>query len=394
MSLFSGWKGWRQFRKLPWEWRNIVFFSESGQDWHQFSGLIEELNDELDRKTTYVTSDIKDPGLARHHQNYRSIFIPEGLFQTIFFQVNQSDLFVLTMMDLNNLQLKRSLHPVHYLYLFHSMGSTHMVDNENSFDHYDSLFCTGPHQVAEIRRREELKGLPAKHLFDYGHPRLEEVIEQGRASKQRRQTNDPVTVLIAPTWGDDSIFNSCGEALIDILLNAGYRVIMRPHYQSIRLTPEIVAATRDKYIGHQRFQYIDQMGETDTILRSDILVSDWSAMAMEYSMGLEKPVLFIDVPRRIRNPNWQELGIEPLESSIREQVGEILSPSLLEQAPAVISRLLATPDRFRVKMRDLRENSVFRLGHSIADGATEISRLADLCLQSRQERPPGGRHND
>ena len=68
------------------------------------------------------------------------------------------------------------------------------------------------------------------------------------------------------------------------------------------------------------------MDETDSILRSDILVCDWSAMAMEYAMGLEKPVLFIDVPSRIRNPNWQELGIEPVETTIREQVGEVLAP--------------------------------------------------------------------
>jgi YidC/Oxa1 family membrane protein insertase len=393
MSLISGWRGWRRFKKLPREWRHIVFFSETGQDWHQFSGLISELNEKLQRKTCYVTSDPADPGLSRQHENYRAIFIPEGLYLTIFFQVNQSDLFVLTMMDLDNLQLKRSLQAVHYVYLFHSMGSTHMVDHENSFDHYDSLFCTGPHQVAEIRRREELKGLPAKHLFEYGHPRLEEVIEQGRAYRPQKQAGDPVTVLIAPTWGDSSIFNTCGRALIDILLQAGYRVIMRPHYQSLRLTPAVIASVRDSFLGHERFEYIDWMGETDSILRSDILVSDWSAMAMEYALGLEKPVLFIDVPRRIRNPNWQEIGIEPVESSIRDQVGVILATSSLEQAPAVIEHLLATPDRFRDRVRDYRENSVFRLGRSIPDGAAEIARLADECRQAGQEREQGGRGN-
>ena len=29
-------------------------------------------------------------------------------------------------------------------------------------------------------------------------------------------------VLVAPTWGDTSIFNSCGEELIRVLLDAGY----------------------------------------------------------------------------------------------------------------------------------------------------------------------------
>ena len=112
--MLSGWKGWRQFKKLPWDWRNIVIYSESGQDWHQFSGLVEELNGPLGRKVCYVTSDPQDPGLGRDHPEFRAICIPEGWFLTIFFQVTQADLFVLTMMDLQNLQLKRSLHPVHY----------------------------------------------------------------------------------------------------------------------------------------------------------------------------------------------------------------------------------------------------------------------------------------
>jgi CDP-glycerol glycerophosphotransferase (TagB/SpsB family) len=386
MSLISGWKGWRHFKKLSWDWRNIVVYSESGQDWHQFSGLIEQLNDVLNRKVCYVTSDPKDPGLQRQHQNFLAIFIPEGLFLTIFFQINESDLFVLTMMDLQNLQLKRSTYPVHYVYLFHSMGSTHMVDNENSFDHYETLFCTGPHQVAEIRKREELKSLPAKHLFDYGHPRLEEVIAEGRQYRAEKQPGEAATVLIAPTWGVDSIFNTCGKELISVLLDAGYRVIMRPHYQSNRQTPEVIAALREAFEGKERFEYIGQMGETDSIMRSDVLVSDWSAMALEYSMGLEKPVLFIDVPRRIRNPNWKELEIEPIETTIRGQLGEIVSPDSLQDAPAAIERLTVEPERFREKMRELRETMVFRLGKSVPDGAAEIARLADDRLEVRRQR--------
>jgi YidC/Oxa1 family membrane protein insertase len=382
-TVFSGWKGWRQFKKLPWDWRNIVVYSESGQDWHQFAGLIEHLNGPLERKTCYVTSDAADPGLAREHQNFRAICIPEGLFLTVFFQTQQADVVVLTMMDLDNLHLKRSLHPVHYIYLFHSMGSTHMVDNEDSYDHYDSLFCTGPHQIAEIRRREELKGLPAKHLFDYGHPRLEQVIEEGRAGRRDRVPEGTTTVLIAPTWGEDSIFNTCGRPLIDTLLDAGHRVVMRPHYQSLRKSPEAIAAVREAFAGHERFEYVDRMGETDSIMRSSLLITDWSAMALEYALGLEKPVLFIDVPRRIRNPNWRELGIEPVESSIRGQLGEIISPDSLDEAPAAIERLIGDPDRFRAKVRELRESMVFRLGDSTPDGAAEIARIADERRQVR-----------
>lgn len=396
MTLVSGWRGWRTFKKLSWDWRNIVFYSESGQDWHHFSDLIDELNGPLQRHVCYVTSDRADPGLDRVHERFTAIYLPAGFFLTLFFQVNRSDLFVLTMMDLGNLHLKRSLHPVHYLYVFHSMGSTHMVDHADSYDHYDTLFCAGPHQFAEIRRREALKGLPAKELFDYGHPRLERVMAENQrwllgcrsiGEQETAQPGQPI-VLIAPTWGDTSIFNVCGAELIGILLDSGMRVIMRPHYHSNRLTPKVIAAVHNRFAGNPCFEYVDRMGETDSLLRSDILVSDWSAMALEYALGLEKPVLFIDVPRRVRNPDWRELGIEPIESAIRAEIGRILAPDRLGGAPSAIYDLLAEREAFRTHIQSLRERTVFRLGHSIRDGAAELARLADRQRELRLERDP------
>lgn len=398
MAFLQGWRGWKGFRNLPWDWRSLVFYSETGQDWHQFSGLIEELNTHLNRLVCYVSSDPQDPGLQRTHANYRAIFIPEGFFLTLFFQVNQSDVFVLTMMDLGNLQLKRSLHPVHYVYLFHSMGSTHMVDHANSFDHYDTLFCTGPHQVREIRKREELKNLPAKNLFEYGHPRLEQVLHEGREFRLDRRMSAASTrqavsqsghrplVLIAPTWGESSIFNVCGRELIETLLNAGFKVIMRPHYQSKRLTPDVIKTLTQRFASNPDFEYISQMDETLSLFRSDILISDWSAMALEYSLGLEKPVLFIDVPRRIRNPHWQELAIEPMESAIRSQVGEIVAPDQLQLVPDKVKELLSRRSEFISHMRELRQQLVFNLGSSITEGAKELARISDQQTQLRLEK--------
>ena len=33
---------WRKYRRLPDEWRDIVFYSESGQDWHHLEPLVVE----------------------------------------------------------------------------------------------------------------------------------------------------------------------------------------------------------------------------------------------------------------------------------------------------------------------------------------------------------------
>ena len=389
MGLLNGFSAWREYRKLPADWRNIVIYSESGQDWHYFEPLITVLNEELKHKVTYVTSDLNDPGLGHHHGLFKGICIPEGLFLTLHFNFQKADVVVMTMMDLDNLQLKKSINPVHYVYLFHSLGSTHMVDHANSYDAYDSLFCAGPHHVSELRKRESLQGLKPRNLFEYGHPRLENLLVVAMSyqlSAMQAAGSAITTVLLAPTWGEQSIFNTCGDELTGLLLDAGLHVIVRPHHQTLKMTPEVIESLRNKYGDHDHFEYQDQMGESDSLFRSDILISDWSAMAIEYALGLEKPVLFIDLPRRIRNPDWELLEIEPQEAAFRELAGDIVSPKALDEVPQKIDRLLQDQESFRLRMQKLRSEMVFNIGNSIQLGAAEIARLADEKAAERQAK--------
>jgi hypothetical protein len=391
MGLLKAWSGWRRYRKLSADWRNIVFYSESGQDWHYFESLIAVLNTELHRKVTYITSDPDDPGLGLQHELFTAICIPQGFFLTLHFNMQKADVVVLTMMDLGNLQLKKSINPVHYIYLFHSLGSTHMVDHANSYDAYDSLFCVGPHHVRELRKRESMTGLKPRKLVEYGHPRLENLLVEAESYRQSLSSGIPFrqskpVVLIAPTWGEQSIFNTCGDELTGLLLDAGYHVIVRPHYQTLQMTPGVVEKIRTKYADHDSFEYQDRMGESGTLFRSDILISDWSAMAIEYALGLEKPVLFIDLPRRVRNEDWQEWGIEPQEAAFRELAGDIVSPKLLGEAPEKIARLLENQNEFSQRMVNIRSQMVFNIGHSIEKGAREIAALADEKAAERELR--------
>jgi hypothetical protein len=386
MAIFQAWSGWRGYRKLSADWRNIVIYSESGQDWHYFDGLVKALNENLQKKVTYISSDPTDAGLQRKHPLFKSFCIPAGFFLTMHFNFQKADVLVLTMMDLDNLQLKKSINPVHYIYLFHSLGSTHMVDHANSYDAYDSLFCVGPHHVAELRKRESLTGLAKRNLFEYGHPRLENLLTTSALQTPTRDGGDLPVVLIAPTWGDDSIFNTCGDELTGLLLDAGYHVIVRPHYQTLDLTPDVINKLKARYGDHAHFEYQDRMSESDTLSRSDILISDWSAMAIEYALAQEKPVLFIDLPRRVRNPDWQKLEIEPLEASFRALAGDIVSPQNLAEAPGIILRLLEKPAEFGQTMQALRSQMVFNIGNSTELGACEIARLADEKATERMVR--------
>ena len=368
-TFFKDFQGYRAYKKLPKNFKNIVFYSESFQDWHHLKPL---LNGLLNQKiaVTYVTSDEKDPGLLKQSTGYRSVYIGKGFFRILFFQYLEAKLFFLTMLDLNNFELKRSINPVHYVYLFHTLGSTHMVDNDNSYDHYDTIFCAGPHQKNEIEIREKMKNLKRKNLVQYGYPRLEKLINIRRNIQDEKKV-----ILLAPTWGDQSLINTIGLELCSIIIENGFNLILRPHHETLKRTPKLISDIENKYKDHESFRLVTEMGDSESLLESDLLICDWSGTAIEYALGLEKPIIFIDIPPRVGNPHWNEIQSEPLEMSIREKVGSIISPSKLEELPMTIVQLLNNDQTFSDQIKSLREEFVYNLGDSESIGPEEVKKL-------------------
>lgn len=368
-TFFKEFQGYRAYKKLPKSYKKVVFYSESFQDWHHLKPLLNALLDD-DIAVTYVTSDDRDPGLLKLSNKYRSIYIGKGFFRILFFQFLKAKLLILTMMDLNNFELKRSMHPVHYVYIFHSLTSTHMVDTEKSFDHYDTIFCAGPHQKKEIELREKNKDLKAKNLVPYGYPRIEKLIQLSSKPK-----NEKKVILLAPTWGEQSIINLMGMEICSIILNQGYSLILRPHHETIKRSPQLIDEIENKYSHLETFRLVREMGDSESLLQSDLLICDWSGTAIEYAFGLEKPIIFIDIPPRVRNPNWREIQSEPLEMSIREKVGRVICPSKLDELPSSISQLLNEDQLSSSLIKSLREEFIYNLSDSEIIGREEIKKL-------------------
>ena len=86
------------------------------------------------------------------------------------------------------------------------------------------------------------------------------------------------------------------------------------------------------------FNYDECVSSLDSFYQSDFMISDWSGAALEYSLGLNKPVIFLDLPRKVNNNFYEEIDIIPLEVSIREEIGAVvsvenISPSLISSLP-------------------------------------------------------------
>lgn len=342
--------------------KRIVFYAEHRGYYSYFEGIIHQLITENNQRICYFSSDPGDPIFDVRNDNIKSFYFRRILPYILI--VLRARVCVMTLTDLGRYHIWRSVNQVHYMYVFHSLVSTHMIYRESAFDNYDSILCAGPHQLAEIRRRENFKGLPEKKLVAAGYYRLERVFNNYQKTRSSHKKSSKKTVLIAPSWGEKNILELCGERLIQELLSLNYEVIVRPHPETIRRSPELIKLFVNKFGGNASFKLEFSITGDDSILRADILISDYSGIALEYAFGTERPVLFIDVPPKVKNAKFAELQIEPAELALRSKIGVVINPSDLNILKNSLDELLSKEELYSKCLRSLREKYVYNFGQS------------------------------
>jgi YidC/Oxa1 family membrane protein insertase len=385
---FRNKRGRKGFEKLAPEARAITFYAENAGYWPHFEPIIHELTETMGREICYLTSSSADPILELGNARIHAFEIGEGFGRALLFQTMEVGVLVATVPQLGIKVLPRSKRAAAvgttYVYVFHSMVSTHMVYEPDGFDHYDTVLCAGPYMIDEIRARETMASLPAKELIPHGYGRLDAILATDQPP--RPQSADVPVVLLAPSWGPSCVFETCGADLVRAFLDAGYHVIARPHPMTAKRSPKAIPALVAQFSNHPRFELDADVASQASLHRSDVMVSDWSGAALEYAFGLERPVLFIDVPRKVNNGEYEKLGIEPFEVAIRDEIGRVVGVGDLGRAPMVASELIADPAGFAAKIRATRDTSVFNVGSSGRVAADVIADKADAYLRRRGSR--------
>lgn len=362
-----------EFEALPRSLRRIVFYSEGAADWPHLSELVTTLINEFRFPIVYLTSDPGDLGLRLRSPLLRPFVIGNSGVRANLFCKLEADVMVLTTPDLGNLSLKRSPNCGHYVYVFHSPVSTHMIYRPNAFDNYDTIFSVGPHHDAEIRRHEELVGCTSKKIVPFGYSRLDTIMRSGPVTRSSAAgESQPLTVVVAPSWGPYGVFETVGVEVVQALLDAGFRVIARPHPRTRYLTPKVIEKLKERFDRQTRFTLDEDIAGSEALHGADVLVSDWSGAALDYAFGRLKPVVFIDTPAKVNNPGFQDLNIEPIEVSIRSKIGRVVPLEDIDKLPQVISETCEKTQASVAGISDAREQAIYNLGESGRAGATHL----------------------
>ena len=373
-----------KFNELDLDERSIVFYSESSVILYPY---VEEIIRDLqnrDQKICYLTSSKDDPILKNENKNIGVFYIGDSEIEKMkFFLRLKAKVLIMTMADFGTYHIKRSkAFPVHYIYTFHSINSPLMgfdsgKISKGAFNHFDTIFCVGPHQIQEFRATEQLYNLKQKNLVECGYGLFDKLIRLRSSFPQQNflSKNNKKKVLIAPSWGKQNLLESTGMELIKILLDADYDVTVRPHPMTIKKSPKIIEQIKEKFEKNPDFLIDTNTSSFEQLFSSYALITDWSGIGYEYAFGCERPVIYVDDPKKAHNKEYEKIQLVPFETSIRDKIGEVVSPQNIKTIPERIEFLYGHINNFQNKIQKIRNDTIFNIGESGKVTANEIIRI-------------------
>ena len=341
----------------------LVIYSESKGYYKYYSGMIDYICNNSDIEIHYITSDPEDSILFDERSQIKSYYISQDKYLIPLFMKLDCDICVMTMPDLEKYHIKRSRvrKDIEYIYVFHGMASTALTLRKGSLDWYDTIFCHTVDSENEIRKMEELYGTKKKTIVEAGYLLIDDMIA-GYSSSEHKE-NNPKKIVIAPSWQPDNLIDVCGEQILDLLVGEDYDVIMRPHPQMVKHSPEKFEELHKKYDG-TNVEIQTDSSSASPVMEADVLITDWSGISYEFAFATGKPVLFIDTPMKIMNPDYEKISPVPIDISLRNVIGKSLRVEDVSEICVHIKELIDNKDKYSEDIKNALNTHVFNVGKS------------------------------
>lgn len=366
--------------------KHLVFYSESNGFYKYYKGIIEYLLKNTNLTIHYITSDYNDNifKLEKENPKIKAYYIGEKKLITLMMKM-EADVVVMTMPDLENYHIKRSYirKDIEYLYIPHGMDSLNLTMRTGSMDHFDTVFTTGKHQMEEAIKTNEVYNLKNRKLIEWGYSLLDDMIKDYESNKSK----DTNTILIAPSWQKDNIVDLCLEELLDNLGESKYQIIVRPHPQQVRHMQERFEKLKEKYNDKKNITIQTDFSSNNTVFDASLLITDWSAIAYEYAFTTKKPVIFIDTPMKIMNPEYEKLEITPFNIWTRNEIGKVVELDKISTIKENIANMLSETSKYDKKITKMLEEYVYNVGNSSEIGAKYIVQ----AIQNKIKEKKGGK---
>ena len=340
---------------------NIPFaiFTDSKRYWNIFKPICDEF-ERRGQKAVYLTASPDDPALDEDYRFVSAEFIGEGNRAFARMNMLKADVVLSSTPGVDVYQWKRSRSVKWYAHILHAANDV-TAYRMFGIDYYDAIMTSGEYQEKQVRKLEELRGLPEKELPMIGLPHMDALRERLLASGELPA--HPVTVLLAPSWGPSSILNKFGGKMIDALLKTGYHVIIRPHPQSYISENKMLDALMSAYPENDSLEWDSSNDNFEVLRRSDILISDYSGVIFDFSLVFDRPIIYADTSFDKGPYDAWWLEDEMWTFSVLPRIGRQLTQDNFENIGNLIDDCINAPE-LKEGRRQAREETWANIGLS------------------------------
>ena len=284
--VLSGGKGAKiSSAKIPY-----VIFSDHKRYWNVFKPICDEF-EKRGVNLVYWTASPDDPALTEKYEHIKAQFIGEGNKAFARLNMMNARIVLSTTPGLDVYQWKRSKTVDFYVHILHA------VDDPASYrmfglDFYDAVLLSGSYQVEQIRFLEKERNIKEKELVVVGCPYMDTMYSRLKNASRKNEGNR--TVLLAPSWGASSILSKYGERILDALIATGFKIIVRPHPQTLVSEKNIIEPLIKKYSESENFSWNYDNDNFEVLNSADILITDFSGIIFDYSLIFDRPLIYAD----------------------------------------------------------------------------------------------------
>lgn len=365
--------------------KKLVFYSESNGFYKYYKGIIEYILENTNITIHYITSDYNDNifNLEKENDHIKAYYIEEKKLITLMMKMD-ADVVVMTMPDLQNYHIKRSYirKDIEYIYIPHAMDSLNLTMRNQSMNQYDTVFTTGKHQYDEAVETNKVYDLKNRKIFKWGYSLLDDMIEEYKTNK-KKETKEK-TVLIAPSWQKDNIIDLCLEELLNSVKGEDYNIIVRPHPQHVRHMSEKFEQLKEEYKKYSNIIIQTDFSSNNTVFDADVMITDWSGIAYEYAFTTKKPVIFINTPMKVMNPDYKKINVEPFNIWARDSLGKSIDVKDVKEIDKVIKDMLKNSKKYYNEIDKFTNDYVYNLGSSSEKGAQYIIKVVQDKINERR----------
>ncbi len=352
--------------------RCLTFYAENALYLRYYEDYIRHIltNSRLD--ICYISSDRKDPIFSDTPSRVYPFYIKNTL-SSVLSKLDARAL-VLSTPDLGKGLFKSASKKTEHIYTFRGVSSTHQSYKLEAFHKYDTVFCVGQYQIDEIRATENAYDLPAKTLVLVGYP-LTERIHRDNLQWNKPRNSIPIC-LIAPTWDykkpSSSILDNCLKELLEALTGPDYVVWLRPHPEFVKRYPRKILAIESLIKHYKNVELKLNLCSLECLHEADFLITDHSTISVDFALGTERPVLFINTPVRVDNPQMHKIAIQPVENIFRSQLGVCLEMHELRRTKEALKELRNSLPDFKESIPELRHALIANWQQAAAIGGNYI----------------------